>query len=113
MRSIGGKLFARLVPALFVGGLALGSVFAAELTGTTKKIQRNKSAAAGKTSAGATKKVNATIGSGSRVVSSGTTKKIRKGYQKVRYYPAAMAKLTWSGPRPAQKASAAARPSTG
>jgi len=71
----------------------LGSVFAAELTGTTKKIQRNKSAAAGKTSAGATKKVNATIGSGSRVVSSGTTKKIRKGYQKVRYYPAAITGL--------------------
>ncbi len=83
-----------LVPALVVGGLALGSVFAAELTGSTKKVQRNVNGAAGKASAGTTKKVNSTAGGGTQSSSAGATKKLRRGHHAVRYYPAVIANLS-------------------
>ncbi len=89
------KFIARsAVPAFVVAGLALGSVFGAELAGTTKKIQRNTVAMGGKRSAGATKAMNATSGAGVMSVSTGATKKLRKGHQAIRYYPATILNLT-------------------
>ncbi|MBI4803307.1 MAG: carboxypeptidase regulatory-like domain-containing protein [Elusimicrobia bacterium] len=111
-----GKSFARnLIPVLLVtgvvAGLALGNVFAAELAGTTKKIQRNTVTMGGKRSSGATKAVTATAGEGAMSTSSGTSKKVRKGHHYIRYYPATIlnlnaqtgaahgeAVLTWTAP---------------
>ncbi len=106
------EYFARnLIPALVVAGLLHGNLFAAELVGATKKIQRNVAAMGGKRSSGATKAMNATAGQGAMSVSSGASKRVRKGHHSVRYYPATIlnlsaktetaygtAQLTWTAP---------------
>src|ERR1035437_5385634 len=108
----GAESFARnIIPALVVAGLLHGNVFAAELVGATKKIQRNAVSMGGKRSAGATKAMNATSGQGTGSMSGCSSKKGRGGHQAVRYYPATIlnlniqtgtrfgeAVLTWTAP---------------
>ncbi|MDO8806666.1 MAG: carboxypeptidase-like regulatory domain-containing protein [Elusimicrobiota bacterium] len=106
------KYFARnILPALVAVGLLHGNIFAAELVGTTKKVQRNAAAMGGKRSSGATKALSSMSGQGTISMSAGTSKKIRRGHQAIRYYPATIlnlgartgtlhgeASLTWTAP---------------
>lgn len=83
-----------LMAAFAVAGLLHGNAFAAELTGTTKKVQRNAVSMGGKRSAGATKAIKSTVGHGTMSVSAGTSKKVRRGHQAIRYYPATILNLS-------------------
>ncbi|MBU2572801.1 MAG: hypothetical protein KKH28_01825, partial [Elusimicrobia bacterium] len=90
------KSFARnLVPVLLVTGYWLPVTgVAAELTGTTKKVQRNAVTMGGKRSSGASKAINATAGEGAMSTSAGSSRKVRKGHQAIRYYPATILNLS-------------------
>lgn len=100
-----------IVPAFVAVGLLHGGIFAAELVGSTKKVQRNAVSMGGKRSAGTTKAIKSTVGHGTMSVSAGASKKVRRGHQAIRYYPATIvnlgaqgsarygeATLTWTAP---------------